>query len=153
MPTSDHEKGEGAGAMRGMTLVLVGALLSACASQGDTPQQSTQDKTQAVRDFIEVRELAEVDKMASASSDSWTALEERFLLYEGRRATHLVEFTRRCFELEDNSRIVADERWDASNIRARFDTIRGCRIHRIYALTEDEVAELESIGEAPGSRN
>ena len=139
--------------MRGTTLVMVGALLTACAAQDEALQESTQDKTQAVRDFVAVRDLEEVDKMATSSNDSWTTLDERFLLYEGRRTTHLVEFNRRCFELEDNSRIVADKRWDSSNIRPRFDTIRGCRIHRIYALTEDEVAELESIGEAPGSRN
>ena len=67
--------------------------------------------------------------------------------------TYLVEFARRCYELRDNTRIVPDQRWDASKIRARFDTIRGCRVAKIYALTEAEIAELENIGEAPGSRN
>ncbi len=139
--------------MRGIMLVMVAALMTACAAQDETTEKSTQDKAQAVRDFIEIRGLEEVDRMSTSSSDSWTTLDEYFLLYEGRRETHLVEFSRRCFELEDNSRIVADKRWDASFIRSRFDTIRGCRIHRIYALTEDEAAELESIGETPGSRN
>ncbi len=139
--------------MRGIMLVMVAALMTACAAQDETTEKSTQDKGQAVRDFIEVRDLEEMDRMSTSSSDNRTTLDEYFLLYEGRRETHLVEFSRRCFELEDNSRIVADKRWDASFIRSRFDTIRGCRIHRIYALTEDEVAELESIGETPGSRN
>ena len=53
----------------------------------------------------------------------------------------------------DNTRITPDKRWDSNKIRARFDTIRGCRIGSVYALTEAELAELESIGEAPGSRN
>ena len=48
---------------------------------------------------------------------------------------------------------MVDRRNDANTLRARFDTIRGCRIHRIFALNEGEVAELENIGEAPGSRN
>jgi hypothetical protein len=133
--------------------VVAGALLVACAAQDDAARQSTQDKAQAVRDFVEVRDLEQADKMATASSDRWTTLGEYFLLYEGRRATHLVEFNRRCYELEDNSRIAADQRWDATLIRARVDTIRGCRIHRIFTLTENEVAELASIGESPGSRN
>ena len=38
-------------------------------------------------------------------------------------------------------------------MRAKFDTIRGCRIAAIYALDEAEAAELKNIGEAPGSRN
>lgn len=139
--------------MKGITLVLVAALLAACATQDEAAEQSTQDMTQAVRDFIAVRDLQDVDKMSTSSNDSWDALDDRFLLYEGRRETHLVEFNRRCWELEDNSRIVADERWSGSYIRARFDTIRGCRIDRIYALAEHEAVELKSIGEAVGSRN
>ncbi len=139
--------------MKHVALVLMAALLTACATQDEAAEKSTQDTTQAVRDYIEVRGLPEADKISTSSSDHWTALDDRFLLYEGRRETHLVEFNRRCWELDDNSRIVADVRRDANAIRSRFDTIRGCRIHRIYALRDDEVAELESIGEAVGSRN
>lgn len=138
---------------RAVMLLFAAVLVAACATQDEKTHTSTQDQVQAVRDFIDVRELAELDKMPTSNSDSWTAIGERFLIYEGRRATYLVEFSRRCFELGDNTRIVADKRWDANNIRSRFDTIRGCRIHQIYALTEAEVAELENIGEAPGSRN
>jgi hypothetical protein len=153
MPKSDDKYARGVGAMKAMVLVLAAALLTACASQNEAEEQSTQDMTQAVRDYIEVRGLQETDKISTSSRDRWTALEDRFLLYEGRRETHLVEFNRRCWELDDSTRIVADVRRDAHSIRARFDTIRGCRIHRIFALRDDEVAELESIGEAVGSRN
>jgi hypothetical protein len=139
--------------MKGLALVLVAALFAACATQDEAAEQSTQDTTQAVRDYIEVRGLQEADKILTSSSDQWTALEEYFLLYEGRRETHLIEFNRRCWELDDNTRIVADQRRDANYIRSRFDTIRGCRIHRIYTLAEYEVEELENIGEAVGSRN
>ncbi|MDH3612830.1 MAG: DUF6491 family protein [Gammaproteobacteria bacterium] len=138
--------------MKFAPLMIAATLLAACAAQ-DEKDQSTQDAVQAVRDFIEVRDLEELDKMPSASSDGWEAIDNQFLIYRGRRDAYLVEFTRRCFELDDNTRIVADRRWDANVIRARFDTIRGCRIHKIYALTEAETVELENIGEAPGSRN
>jgi hypothetical protein len=60
---------------------------------------------------------------------------------------------RRCHELKDNTRITPDKRWDTNIVRAKFDTIRGCRIAAIYALDEAEAAELKNIGEAPGSRN
>jgi hypothetical protein len=100
-----------------------------------------------------VRELEELDAMKSGTNDSWRAIGDMFVIYSGRRDEYLVEFARRCYELRDNSRITPDKRWDSNQVRAKFDTIRGCRIAHIYALDEAEVAELENIGEAPGSRN
>ena len=135
------------------TILLCGIiLLAGCASQ-DEKDASTQDIQQAVKDFIALRELEEVPSMRTGTRDGWTQIDETFILYDARRDTFLVEFARPCWELRDNTRITPDTRWDANVIRSRFDTIRGCRIHRIYALTEAEVAELENIGEAPGSRN
>jgi hypothetical protein len=139
--------------MKNALLILVVLLLAACAAQDEKKDESTQDMTQAVRDFIELRELEELDSLKSGSNDSWKSLDDYFLVYSGRRETYLVAFIRRCYELRDNTRIVADERWDLNKVRARFDTIRGCRIDKIYALTEAEAAELRNIGEAPGSRN
>lgn len=127
--------------------------LTACASQDEQAEESTQDVSQAVRDFIALRGLEELDALKSGTNDSWQQLDDRFIVYSGRRETYLVEFGRRCHELNDNTRITPDERWDANRVRARFDTIRGCRIAKIYGLTEAEVAEIENIGEAPGSRN
>jgi len=127
--------------------------LAACASQEEQAEESTQDVTQAVRDFIELRELEELDRLKSGTNDGWQQLNDRFIIYNGRRETYLVEFSRRCYELNDDTRITPDKRWDSNTVRARFDTIRGCLIARIYGLDEAEVAELENIGEAPGSRN
>jgi hypothetical protein len=127
--------------------------LAACASQDEQVDESTQDVNQAVRDFIELRELEELDALKSGTNDGWKQLSDRFIVYSGRREKYLVEFSRRCHELNDNTRITPDKRWDSNTVRARFDTIRGCRIAKIYGLTEAEVAEIENIGEAPGSRN
>ena len=139
--------------MKNIIFLLGLILLGGCAGQGEKDDPSTQDTEQAVRDFIELRELTEVPSMRTGSSDGWTEIDENFILYTARRDTYLVEFARACWELRDNTRITPDKRWDAGLIRARYDTLRGCRIHRIYALTEAELAELENIGEAPGSRN
>jgi hypothetical protein len=139
--------------MKVTALILAAILLAACATQEPGEKPSTQDTAQAIRDFIDVRELEEVPRLPTSKGDHFEPLDQNFLLYEGRRDTHLVEFVRRCWELDDNTRIVADVRRGGPFIYARFDTIRGCRIKSIYALTEHEIAELESIGEAVGSRN
>ena len=139
--------------MKNIIYLLGIILLAGCAGQDEKDDPSTQDSEQAVRDFIELRELEELDSLRSGNSDGWTQINETFILYKGRKDTYLVEFARRCHELRDNTRIIPDHRWDATTIRARFDTLRGCRIHRIYALDEAEIAELKNIGEAPGSRN
>jgi hypothetical protein len=128
------------------------ALVAGCAAQEER-EASTQDLAQAVRDFIEVRELESLDSMKSGMNDSWVPIGDYFLIYKGRREEYLVEMVRRCHELNDNSRITPDRRWDTNVVRARFDTIRGCRIRSIYAVNEAEVAELKNIGETPGSRN
>jgi len=130
-------------------LVIVAALLSACAAQ---EQIASQDEEQAVRDYIQVRGLPEVKEIRSTSDDSWDELDAHFIIYETRRDAYLVEFMRTCYELSD-SNIVADRRWDLKTINAGFDTIRGCRIDKIYVLTESDLVELKTLGESPGSRN
>ena len=130
-------------------LLLFVAMLSACASQEEV---TTKDIEQAVRDFIAVRQLAEVDKMTTTNDDHWDEIDTTFLIYETRRETFLLEFTRACHELHETP-VVPDRRWSTTSISARFDTLRGCRIDKLFPLTEDEVAELKAIGESPGSRN
>ena len=124
-------------------------LLSGCATQ---EKAVTQDEEQAIRDYILVRGLEEVDRMRSSRSDSWDELDEFFIIYDTRRNMYLVEFSRACYELYE-SRVTPDLCREANTIRARSDTIRGCQIDKIFALTEADVAELKALGEMPGSRN
>ena len=135
--------------MNKFVLTAAAMLLSGCATQ---EKAVTQDEEQAIRDYILVRGLEEVDRMRSSNSDSWDELDEYFIIYDTRRNTYLVEFNRACHELNEN-RVTPDLRREANTIRARSDTIRGCRIDKIFALTEADVAELKSLGETPGSRN
>jgi hypothetical protein len=132
------------------TLALfVLALLSACAAQD---RAVTQDTKQAVIDFIEVRELAETDKIRISSRDKWDKIDQNFLLYEAKKEVFLIEFARRCHELDEYP-VIPDERKTGSSMHAGFDTLRGCRIAKIFPLSEGEIAELKAIGESPGSRN
>jgi len=128
--------------------VLTTLMLAACASQ---EEQVTQDTAQAVRDFIAVRGLPETDKIRTDGNDRWKKIDLYFVIYEKRKEAFLIEFTRRCHEL-DTTPVVADVR-HGNEIQARFDTLRGCRIAKLYVLNEAEVIELQDIGESPGSRN
>lgn len=59
---------------------------------------------------------------------------------------------RACYD-RNSREIIVDTRWDPNTIRARIDTMRGCPIGMIYALTEEDLLELQELGEVPGSRN
>ena len=135
--------------MNRLVFATVAMLVSGCATQ---ERAVTQDEEQAIRDYILVRGLEEVDRMRSSRSDSWDELDEHFIIYDARRSAYLVEFYRACYKLNE-TRVTPDLRREANIIRARSDTIRGCRVDKIFALTEADVAELKSLGELPRSRN
>lgn len=108
---------------------------------------------QAVEDFIEVRQLPEAELIHTDNSDGWRVLNNYQLLYTARDGKYLIVFSRICRELTDDRIITPDIRRNGNQIRARFDTIRGCQIGNIYQLSETDALELEQVGEAPGSRN
>jgi hypothetical protein len=126
------------------TLLLIGLLvLSACATTHREVDKAS------VEDFIAVRELPELDKIRADSTDGWYELNNHYVIYQTRRGDYLFQFARRCWELDEH-RVTPDKRWDANTIRARFDTLRGCRIDKIYGLTENDADELKQLGESPG---
>ena len=141
--------------MKNLVPIIALVMLSACATQDAAEAETTADvHNQAIIDFIEVRELTQVDRIRSSERDGWQALSISYVIYKARRDRFLVEFARPCYELRDNLDITPDvRRVNANTIRAKFDTLRGCRISRIFAITREEVDELKNIGEAPGERN
>lgn len=140
--------------MKQIGLLLAVVVLGACATK-DTSQKQTVERrqNQSILDFIEVRGLQETDKIRSTERDGWDSVTMSYIIYKARRDRYLVEFSRPCYELRDNREVTPDLRANANIIRAKFDTLRGCRIARIFPLTPDEADELGNIGEAVGSRN
>lgn len=137
--------------MKQAMLIMVFTILMACGTHKTTQQKLDMDL--AIRDFIAVRGLEKLDKIRRTDRDGWKTLTDNYIIYRARRDRYLIEFARRCPELTDNTEITPDLRSDTNSLRSRFDTLRGCRIHQIYALAEGEVIELQEIGEVPGSRN
>lgn len=110
---------------------------------------------EAVRDYIAAAELEETDRIRTRpfSGSGFRALNEEFAVMSTREGHYLLEMTRRCPALVDNTMLQPDVRRDSTAIRARFDTIRGCRIGRIYAIDEAQAQELEQLGDAPGDES
>ena len=131
---------------------LVGALLltAACSS---TPEAEVPVDTQTVRDYVEVGEVGDVQHIRVYKNDSWSRLTDYFVIYKARNDNYLIEFRRRCRELQDNTTIVGDRRYDHNRLRVNEDTLRGCRIGKIYPLTEAQAAELQHLGRGPGQGN
>ena len=137
--------------VRNRVIVVAATAMCACASEPTEPVPVVLDQDQVVRDFIEVRSLEEVDRMRGTERKSWEKVTPSYILYKPRRGEFLVEFDRPCYEIWNSTFISADETFRHNVLRARFDRIRGCRIGRIFALTEDDLRELKQLGVGAGT--
>lgn len=133
----------------GVAICAVLLLLQACSA----PQ--TRVEPEAVHDYIAAAELEETDRIRyrSIHSPAYRPINEHFVIVDAANSHYLVEFRQRCFALYDNARITPDVRRESNVIRARFDTIRGCVIHNIYAVDAAQALELAQLGDAPGAEN
>ena len=50
----------------------------------------------------------------------------------------------------DNTSITADRRYDHNVMRRGIDTLRGCRIDRMYPLTDAQAEEIKALAENAG---
>lgn len=130
--------------MRMLLIALVASLVCGCAAQ-----ERDRAKTDAVEDFIEVAELEEQDVVRMPEQYSYDILSDRYVIVKTRKTRHLVQFRRRCLELYE-TRPEPDFPQERNTLRARFDTIRGCRIEKIYPIEPGQADELEELGKAPG---
>jgi len=139
----------GSGKARAAALAAVAASLVACAGTPETPPD-----TAAIRDYVEVGELQEVDELRTAPGrDEWMPLTRRFVIYTGRNGRFLLEFAYPCREMFDNTTITADRRYDRYVMRRGVDTLRGCRIDKIFPLTEAQAEEIEALAKSAGDGN
>jgi hypothetical protein len=123
-------------------------LVAACAGTPETPAD-----VQAVRDYVEVAELEQADRIRTHGSDEWSPATHYFALYKSRDGWYLLEFTRNCRELTDNTRVTPDRRYDHNVIRRGIDTLRGCRIDKMYPLSEAQAQEIGALVQATDSGN
>ncbi len=130
-------------------ILILPALLAvaACSSTTQRPQE-----IEAVRDYVVAAELQEVTEIRLREQMSYTYVNDRFVTIPTRRGDYLVEFQRDCWELRRNDFTpeMVDVRDNPNVLRARFDTLRGCRIGKMYEITAEQRVELTALGDAPG---
>ncbi len=130
-------------------ILILPALLTvaACSSTTQRPQE-----IEAVRDYIVAAELEEVAEIRMRGQLSYTYVNDRYVTIDARRGDYLVEFNRDCWELRRNDFTpeMVDVRDNPNVLRARFDTLRGCRIGKMYEITAEQREELTALGDAPG---
>ncbi len=130
-------------------ILILPALLAvaACSSTSQRPQE-----IEAVRDYIVAAELEEVTEIRMREQLSYTYVNDRFVTIDTRRGDYLLEFNRDCWELRRNDFTpeMVDVRDSPNVLRSRFDTIRGCRIAKMYEITAEQRVELTALGDAPG---
>ena len=97
-------------------------------------------------------ELEEVNEIRMREQLNYTYVNDRYVTIDARRGDYLVEFNRDCWELRQSnvSGNMVDVRDNHHVLRARFDTIRGCRIGKMYEITAEQRKELSALGDAPG---
>ena len=134
--------------MRSAFLLLPVLTVLAC-----TTTTKPRGDTVAVRDYIEVGELEDVDHIRTFSRDSMEYVSDYYILYKARTSEYLIEFRRICREFRENRAVAPDRRYDYNRLRAGEDTIRGCRIDKIYPLTTAQADEIRNLGHAPGAGN
>lgn len=128
-------------------LVLVALFaLGACASKdGEVVEKDPeQQMNEAIEDFVTVTELESVDRIRFNGQLQHEVITEDYVFVRDNRKTWLVEFANTCYDIE-GSRVEPDVRYDSRTLRARFDTLRGCRIRAIYPVTDGMVQEIEAL--------
>ncbi len=129
--------------MKLLAAVILLVIFGGCATSSE-PEISG-----AVSDYIMAAELEEQDSIRTLGKYRHHIISEQYVTLETHKENYLVEFVRRCHELMQ-SEVTPDIRYDKNILRSRVDTIRGCRIGRIYAIDKGQAEELQSLGDPPG---
>ena len=106
----------------------------------------------AARTGTRLHRLQEVASFRISEQLNYRVVNAFFVTVDTRRGDYLLEFNTSCRALtrRDFTPEMVDIRRDPNRIRARFDTIRGCMIGKIYPISNEQREELRELGDAPG---
>ena len=140
-----------------MRILLIAAglaLLAGCASTSTEDVVGPGKELQAVRDFVSVSDLNEVDKVRLREQLKYWYVNDWYVVLPQRSGYHLIEFRSKCDELRRRqwTSDMVDIRVHSRHLYSDHDTIRGCVIGSIYELPEPQLEELRVLGDSPGTR-
>ena len=137
--------------MRLHITVVISLALTACSAPVE--KLSPGKETEAVRDFVVVSELKQIDRIRRYEQIKYLYVNDFFIVFPTRRLDYLIEFRGRCTELRRRqwTSDMIDIRTSGRIIYAGSDTLRGCVIDKIWELPEAQLEELRVLGDAPGN--
>jgi len=132
---------------RALTLLAVLALLFGCATQEDSrspPGGKGRGSAEELREYLDKVQPEPVYSIRYREPLRWRALNNYFAMVETLDGPHLVELSWECKDLTRNQIYgdMADRRNTRGLLRARADTLRGCRIESFYKLPEAKAVDL-----------
>lgn len=137
--------------MRLLAIVVTLLAAGACAPLSD--KLGPGKELEGVRDFVVASELQEVNQIRMNEQLKFLYVNDYYVIVPTRRGDYLLEFRGRCTELRRLrwTSDMVDFRIHSRILYSDFDTIRGCKIGKIFPLTEDQLEELRVLGDAPGN--
>ena len=129
-----------------LTLLAVLGLLFGCATQEDSrrpPGGKSRGSAEELREYLDKVQPEPVYSIRYREPLRWRALNNYFAMVETLDGPHLVELSWECKDLTRNQIYgdMADRRNTRGILRARADTLRGCRIESFYKLPEAKAVE------------
>ena len=134
-----------------LVVLLMGIFLSACGSMSPKSSEPEDDMQQPpgakgmasaeeLRIYIEQMKPEAVANIRFEEPLRWRGLNPFYAITEARNGPHLIEMSWECNELMSKDLYVdmADIRTQRGVLRARIDTLRGCKINNFYKLPESE---------------
>ena len=134
--------------MRAFNWTLFVVLLMGCAS--DKPEEDRRPpggpgraSAEELREYIDKVKPEAVFVVYYKEPLRWKAINDYFAIMDTRDGPHLIELSWECEDFGNQSIYVdmADRREKRGILRAKVDTLRGCRIENFYKLPEVEGVE------------
>jgi len=135
------------------TMLAVMGMLYGCTTQEDSrrpPGGLGQSSAEELREYLDKVKPEPVYSIRYREPLRWTALNNYFATVETLDGPHLVALSWECKDLTRTQIYgdMADRRTTRGLLRARDDTLRGCRIESFYKLPEPKAVETDGA-EAP----
>ena len=130
------------------SLAIASLLLVACAANEEKPFDELPPYVQETRIYLDTVQPETVVSVSFVEPLRYEVINEMYVVMEGHGGSYLLETERLCRPLTSPDIFIdmADRRSIRGRLRAQVDTIRGCRIAKIYKLPPVD----ETTGPEPG---